>query len=47
MNIVLREGWSDIHREAKRVAESMEINPNLNKLILHFYLVLGIILQCK
>ena len=26
---VLREGWSDIHREAKRVVESMEINPNL------------------
>ena len=24
---VLREGWSDIHREAKRVVESMEINP--------------------
>ena len=26
---VLREGWSDILREAKLVAESMEINPNL------------------
>ena len=24
-----KEGWSDIHREAKCVVESMEINPNL------------------